>query len=583
MKGRSFFKPLGVAALFLILLGEVSLLHAQSKLDEARIAFSNKEYLQAAELYKQALQEKPKDEKILTETGDVYMTLEFYDTARVMYQRAYDQDSRNGLINRKLGTALSLLGENDEAIEKLRRAYKYEDESLDVQLALADAYLRMGTDSLEKAEIAILQADKKFPNNPRVKVALGDLYFERGVYQLSETYYKQAIDLDPSLIESRIKLGISYREQGKAENDAEFYKKALELFNYVTEVAPKEPTPWRQKGEILYLAGQYEEALNAFEGYMELRPDDPQGDFLFALAASEGQYFTEAIEPALRILGRDDDRSKRFHPEAHLLVSRGYYAKAQVYKEEQPDSARIFYRMAAEAYQQAPDSVLSPNDFIYQGTAWMWQGDTARGVEIWNSMIDRFPDSCDLGFTLTRAMFSYGQYEYALSSLDKLESICGKNFSSSLPMLRGLALLRLDRKEEAIATYNEAIAADSSNVDAYYRLLNTMVSLKQYEEIPGIVDRMALAVTEAGNEEALSWCYYFKGIAYFNADKFQEAITGFTKATELKSDHANAYLYMAVSYHTLKKKEEACVNYRKALQYDPDNTYAKENLKKLGC
>ncbi|MGE3801691.1 MAG: tetratricopeptide repeat protein, partial [Candidatus Kapaibacterium sp.] len=302
MKGRSFFKPLGVAALFLILLGGASLLHAQSKLDEARIDFSNKDYLQAAELYKQALQEKPKEAKILTETGDVYMVLEFYDTARIMYQRAYDQDSRNGLINRKLGTALSLLGQHDEAIEKLRRAYKYEDESIDVQLALADAYIRIGTDSLEKAQIAILQADKKFPNNPRVKVALGDLYFKRGVYELAVTYYKQAIDLDPSLIEPRIHLGEVLRERGKREKDPQYYIEALEQFKYVTEVAPKEPVPWRQMAEILYLMGRYEEALYALKEYIRLRPDDPQGNFLFARIAADGQFFTEAIEPALQIL-----------------------------------------------------------------------------------------------------------------------------------------------------------------------------------------------------------------------------------------------------------------------------------------
>ena len=574
---------MGVVVLFLLFAGGESLLQAQSTLDEARIAFSNKEYLQAAELYKQAVKAKPEDEKILTEAGDVYMALELYDTARDMYQRAYDQDSRNGLINRKLGTALSLLGEHSNAIEKLRRAYKFEDESLDVMLALADAYLRMGTDSLDKAEIAILQADKKYPNNPRVKVALGDLYFERRVYPLAETYYKQGIDLNSSLIDPRIRLGIAYREQGKRENDPEFYQKALEQFNYVTEVAPKEPTPWRQRGEILYLAFKYEEALASLEQYMMLRPDDPQGDFLFALIASEGNFYGEAIAPALRILSRTDDRSLRFHPQAHILLSRGYYAKGQFYAEEKPDSAQYFYRMAAEAYAETPDSMITSNDIIYQGTAWLWQSDTARGVAIWSSMIDRFPDSCSLSYTLIRAMVSYGQFETALNSLDKLESVCGENFNSNVPMLRGLALIQLDRTEEAIASFNEAIAVDSTNATAYYRLLNTKVALEQYSEVPAIVDRMVKVVPEEENEAVLAAAYYFKGVALFNAEKFQEAINALKEATRLKSDNTQAYLYMAVSYHTLKKKDEACINYRKVLQYDPDNSYAKENLKKLGC
>ena len=583
MTVRSIVKQTGIAFFCMMMMGSVSLLHAQSSLDQARIAYSNKEYLKAAELYKGVLKEEPDDEEILLEAGDVYMDLEFYDTARSLYQRAYEEDSRDGEINRKLGTALSLLGQHDEAIEKLRRSFKYDDESLDTRLALASGYLRMGTDSLDKAQIAILQADKEFENNPRVKVALGDLYFEQGVYQLAETNYKKAVELDNSLIEPRIRLGIAYREQGKRENDVEFYKKALEQFNYVTTVAPKEPVPWRQKGEIHYLARQYDQALNAYEQYIALRPDDPQGDFLFALAASEGQYFTLAIDPALRILSRDDERSQRFYPQARLLVAKGYYSKGQSYKDSNPDSAQIFYGMAADAYTKIPDSVLDANDYIYAGTSQMWKGDTAQGIAVWNSMIDHYPDSCALGFTLTRAIFSYNRYEDALASIDHLESVCGANTIPDLSRLRALTLEKLERQEDAIAVYNEAIKADSMNVNAYYRLLNLMASLKQYEEIPAVADGMIAAVPVSGNEEALASAYYFKGVSFFNLKEYENAIDAFEKAIELKDDHVQSYLYTAVSYHSLKDKDEACRFYQKVLQLDPGNEYATTNLKKLGC
>ncbi|MCE2502855.1 MAG: tetratricopeptide repeat protein [Chlorobi bacterium] len=585
MKADLFLKFIGSVASVLFIVGGTFPLHAQDKLNEARIAYSNKDYLQAAEFYKEVLRQKPKDEKILVEAGDVYMVLELYDTARDLYQRAYNQDSRDGEINRKLGTAHSFLGEHDQAIEKLRRAFKFDDESLESRLALADGFLRIGTDSLNKAQIVILQAKKEFPENPQVYVALGDLYFQQGIFQLSEDAYKEAINLNQGLIEPRIRLGISYREQGKRENKPEFYQKALEQFNYVTEAAPKEPVPWRQQGEILFLAGLYDQAIASLKQYQELRPDDSQGDYIIALTASRARYYSIAIEPAKRIIRRDDDRSKQFRSQAYRLVALGYYSKAQTAANNgDVDSARTFYSLSAETYAETPDSVLDPNDVIYHGTALMWNRDTVQGLQVWANMIELFPDSCGLAYTVARGMFGIQRYNEFLSTIDRIESICGKNFASSIPTLRGLAYFNLKQHEDAINAFNEAIANDSSNFDSYYWLLNTLITLKEYEDIPSIVDRMAQHINpDEVDSEKLAWCHYFKGIALFNADEFNDAIEDFLKAVELKSDHLQAYLYTAVSYHTLKNKQKACEFYQKVLQYDPENQYAAENAKKLGC
>ena len=346
----------------------------------------------------------------------------------------------------------------------------------------------------------------------------------------------------------------------------------------------EEPEQLRQKGEVLIIQQHHEDALRAFDQYITLRPDDPQGDVLFLITAFESHNYIEAIEIAKRILSRNDNRSKLFHAQAYLLLSRGYYSKGLTYQhQEKRDSARIFYSMAAEAYGITPDSILDANDYLYHGISWMQQGDTAQGIQIWNSMIQQFPDSCALGYTLTKAIYSFGRYEDALASLNNFKSLCGQHFASSVSMLRGLIYRQLDQKEKAIESYNKAIKLDSTNVDVYYRLLNILAESQQYESIPAIVDRMAMVVPVEENEEILSWCYYFKGVVLFNNNQPKEAIISFERTVELKKNHSQGYLYMAICYHTLKDKKNACENYQKALQYDPDNQYAKENIGKLNC
>ena len=376
--------------------------------------------------------------------------------------------------------------------------------------------------------------------------------------------------------------GLSLAAQEKGE-ETPFYRQVLEQLNQKIVGNPNDPAAWRQKGDIHYLARQYDQAVSAYENYSIMRPDDPQGDVLFLLTAYESQQYAIAIEAALRVLNRNDEHSKKAHSLARLILARGYYSKGQSYKDSNPDSARMLFNRAADAYAKTPDSVLDANDYIYAGDSQMWKGDTAQGVTLWNSMIDHYPDSCALGFTLIRAIFTYGRYEEVLASIDNIEPVCGANTRTDLLQLRGLTLEELERQTEAITVYNKAIKADRKNVFAYYRLLNLMASLKQYEEIPAIADRMIAAVQVAGNEQALASAYYFKGISFFNLKEYENAIDAFEKAVELKDDYVQAYLYTAVSYHSLKDKDEACRFYQKVLQLDPSNEYATTNLEKLRC
>ena len=556
---------------------------AQDLADRARMAYENKEYLEAARLFAEAVKEDDDDEDLLTEAGDAYMALEYYDTAVSYYERAYNEDSRDGTINRKFGMALSMLGEHDEAIEKLRRAYKYDDQSLESRLALGAGYLAIGTDSLGQAEIAILGADKAYPDNPRVKAAIGDLYFQRGIYNLSEEFFKEAIELDPNLIQSRIGLAISYRKMGQRGAGNEYYTMALKQANEVTRSAPSEPAPWRLQGEILRLLKKYPEAIRSLNMYRQLRPDDPQGDFLVAITASEAKAYSAAIDPAMAILSRQDERSRLFHSEARAIIARGYYSQAQQARDENPDSARYFYGKSAQAYMEADDSVMTSDDLIFQGNAWLWQGDTARGVAVWGSIIDVYPDSCDLAYKMTRTFYKLGRYEDLLTSLDKLEGACGDRIPASSALLRGLSLMQLERTPEAIVAFQEGIGRDSTELDLYYWMMNAMVSEKMYDEIPAYAAAALRNIEVEGNEQKLGKINYFAGIAEYNRKDMESAIAFLDAATDLQGDDAQAYLYKAIAYHTLKDKDGACTNYRKTLQYDPDNKTATSNLGKLGC
>lgn len=577
-------------ALSLLFIGGPLLLQAQDEtaLDKARVAFGNQDYLVAARYYKDALKTSPGDKLILVETGDTYMALEFYDTAVSYYRQAYDKDSKGGEINRKLGTALSLLGERDEAIEKLRRAFKFEDKSLESRLALAKGLLRAGPDSMSQAELLILNTDDEFPNTAEVKTALGDLYFGRRVYELAETYYTQAIELDESLVEPRVQLGETYisragRDASTQEEYNQYYLKALEQFNTVTKLDPKNAPAWRRQAEIFALAGKHGEAIGSYGEYVKLRPDDPRGPLALAELWAAANNPAQAMGPAREVLRNTDEASRAFAPKAQLLIARGYYLYGQLASNNgNMDSARRMYTEAARAYDVVVDSVRDANDYIYHGTAMMWMGDTARGIELWKRVADAFPDSCNLSFTIASGLFSMQRYNDAIDLLNRRMANCPEGQGNAYLVI-GTSYLAQERGDEAAAAFSKMIESDSTNIDGYYWLMNTLAATKQTGGIPAIFEAMRRNVPADSDPEKMATSYYFNGVAAFDAKEFKDAIANFEQAVELKPDYARAYLHMAVSYHTLKDKANACANYRKALQYDPGNSVAETNLKKLGC
>jgi len=65
--------------------------------------------------------------------------------------------------------------------------------------------------------------------------------------------------------------------------------------------------------------------------------------------------------------------------------------------------------------------------------------------------------------------------------------------------------------------------------------------------------------------------YYYRGCAKVNAKKYNEAITDFEKAVELKPDYADAYFNLGRTYYLLNKEDKACENYKLAEKYGRPN------------
>jgi tetratricopeptide (TPR) repeat protein len=74
--------------------------------------------------------------------------------------------------------------------------------------------------------------------------------------------------------------------------------------------------------------------------------------------------------------------------------------------------------------------------------------------------------------------------------------------------------------------------------------------------------------------------YYNRGVCYMKTNKIDLAITDFSKALEIKPDHANSLLSRGVCYQMLKRKKEAIADWKKA--QDLGNPIANNYIHKAG-
>ncbi|MBS1912470.1 MAG: tetratricopeptide repeat protein [Bacteroidetes bacterium] len=547
---------------------------AQSVRDSAKTAAANGDYTGAASLYEQALKASPKDKDVLVEAADVDMELDRFAAARDLYARARDVDSRDQVLTRKYVEALTAVGDHPKAVATMLAAVK-DNASMENYLALGQAQLAGGKDSISRAELTFQTASQKYPNSAEVAVALGDLYFARDIFELAQQKYEEAIKINPNLIESRIRLGRAYREQARREDDSarinDLYNKSLLEFNRVTALAPRQPRPWLEQGEIFMLAHLYEKAGRSFQQYVELRPDDPRGDVLLARAAFGGNFYVQAIPPLERILAKNDSVSKAFADHARYMLGKSYYASKE-------------YVKAREAYALVSDSLFNTEGRkLYISSIMQSGGDTNKAVDMYRKLVADNPKDCDMSLSLGGLLYSMKRYDEVISVFTTRMTNCPDAPKTNPYLYIGLAYFTQNKYDQTVEALNNSIAADSTNAQAYYWLMNAYAKKEQYVKAGDLARVMVARGMDKTNPKEVATGYFFAGADRFKAKDYRGALTEFEKVIKLSPENAQAYLYMAYSYQLSKDKDNACRSYKLALKYDPKNAEALKNMKALGC
>lgn len=131
------------------------------------------------------------------------------------------------------------------------------------------------------AQVAQLEAElKRTPGDPRLMVALGNLYFDAGRWTEARLWYERAVEIDGGDPNVLTDLAVVYRNLKQPE-------KSLEILSTVQSAAPEHWQAWYNTVVVLHFdLHRHDEAKAAFERLKRLAASDSAVPDLSSLEAA---------------------------------------------------------------------------------------------------------------------------------------------------------------------------------------------------------------------------------------------------------------------------------------------------------
>ena len=177
------------------------MLYATPNLDQAKKAFTSKEYQKAYSAIQQDLKDSPKNPDVLLLAGDIYAANGMTDSAILIYKTLEKLQPNNYGIPRKIGQWYAAKKDMKNAMSILSALIKEYGKDPWNHLAFADVAFASG--KLPEAEKSFGEAKKINPRVWQASVGLANIALKKGDQAMALTQFEDALKVDPGMLDIR--------------------------------------------------------------------------------------------------------------------------------------------------------------------------------------------------------------------------------------------------------------------------------------------------------------------------------------------------------------------------------------------
>ena len=339
-------------------------------INQAKKAVDAEQFESAKAMLKSIIKAKPSNGVAYFTLGNVYLTQSIVDSAKISFQNGLNA-SEGGKLNH-IGLGQMDLDNNDSAGAQAKFALATKDiKKKDVQeyVGIARAYMNAAKPDYKNAIAILTRATANNAQDAQVQLALGDAYYGDGKQNEAYVAYRNAFQLDSSLLRAKMQLGVLLK-------GAKSYDEALKAYNEVIAISPNYGPVYRELAETYYkiarnkpsqAAANYKTALENYDKYMSftdysLQSRMRRADFLILI-----QDYA-----ALEVEANKMTELDKVNPRIFRYL--GYAA----YKNGNVDVAV----KSLESFINTPGNKTIALDYLYLGLTKIKKGTSADGTTI---------------------------------------------------------------------------------------------------------------------------------------------------------------------------------------------------------
>ena len=356
--------------------------------------------------------------------------------------------------------------------------------------------------------------------------AMGRLYHAYGLHDAAAPFYRNAATMDPANFVWPYDAGLLARDVGDLPAAETAFKKVLEL-------RPGNDAARVHLGEVLLLQGRAEDARPLFEAL------DGESDFAAArahglarVAAAAGNH-EQAVAFFEQVLELQPGAGGVRNTLAQSLRALGRTTEAQAELARKESGIVTFPDLQRERIDGLPQSAGS---LLRRGNQALLAGDAGKAVDLFRRGKHANPDNLELRLNLA------------------------------------LALVRLQKIDEAVNELKEVLAKDPKNAQAHH-------DLGAAYRAKGL-DPQAVAAFETAVQLKPDYtsAHFNLANAYGSANRWAESEASARRVIELEPEHARARYLAAMAQHQQGKSGPAEAELRRLVELDPDQRIYREGL-----
>ena len=387
-------------------------------------------------------------------------------------------------------------------------------------LEQADFFMQAGnsTAALEELKQAVL-AD---PQDAALVEGYGALLFNLQDFEEARNQFRHLIELAPSDANAYTRLAMTCYELDRLEE----FESALGL---AMEIEPENPGLLHFLGKVNLESGRFLDAGRLFSKLVELEPDNPENLLALGKCLTLGEEKNAAVETFQRVLLLDPENEMAINN----LEALGVTEWVEPAEHEEPAES------VAEEVVGTEEPFPPVADILKSIEQCLQTGDLPGAVELLTQGLVHHPDDLDL-------LNALGNFHY-----------------------------QTGRADAALAAFQRKVELQPEDPENHLQVAGAAFVVDNFELFETHLEYVLKA--QPDNPQALK----LLASANFKSENYAEAAKLYVQLVEHLPEDVEVVLALGVCFHHEQDLETARACFKRALELDPYNDIAAENLKAL--